>query len=250
MVAYIVCWRNRGGSVIFMKMRIIAILGLLYLFVTIPVFSQVDVMFSDDFENLEAGDTPDMFLPSGSANPDWDNELLNPNGSPPTLNTINSDDSYGNATNKYVLRPSVASPVLLGANFNPSTDRFVTIEYDILVDGVANADPSGEIYYADGYGNLDGTGGTTKIAIHLEFNDDGDFPDDALPQGKNGLIYRTVGQDNDVTTTPPADSGSEKKTSIQWVSKKWYRVQVIADQESQTFDLKITEKDTSVLSGK
>ena len=41
-------------------------------------FAEVDVMFRDDFENMSEPDTPDMFLPSGSANPDWDNAVLNP----------------------------------------------------------------------------------------------------------------------------------------------------------------------------
>ena len=43
-----------------------------------PVAAQIDVMFYDDFENLNDGDTPDMFAPSGSANPDWDNVVLDP----------------------------------------------------------------------------------------------------------------------------------------------------------------------------
>jgi hypothetical protein len=35
-------------------------------------------MFNNDFENLNDADTPDLFLPSGSASPDWDNAVLDP----------------------------------------------------------------------------------------------------------------------------------------------------------------------------
>ena len=212
--------------------------------ITAATMGQVDVMFYDDFENLSAGDTPDMFLPSGSANPDWDNAVLNPEGATLALNGINGGDVGGNSTNKYELQPWVEAPVLLGANFNPSTERYVTIEYDVLINNVANKTQSGEIYYADGYGDLDGTGGATKIAIHLQFNDNADFPDDASPPGKNGFIYRTEGQDNDVTTTPPTDTGYERITSIAWSASTWYRVQVIADQVNKTYDLKVTDKST------
>ena len=54
-----------------------ALVLLLFLSAT-AAFAQVDVMFQDDFENMPNGATPDMFLPSGSANPDWDNQILNP----------------------------------------------------------------------------------------------------------------------------------------------------------------------------
>ena len=50
------------------------IISILFVLVAVLAPGQVDVMFYEDFENLNAGDTPDMFLPSGSANPDWDNQ--------------------------------------------------------------------------------------------------------------------------------------------------------------------------------
>ncbi|UCD64344.1 MAG: hypothetical protein JSW34_02590, partial [Candidatus Zixiibacteriota bacterium] len=212
----------------------------LFLFVTtVLCFAQIDVMFYDDFENLNAGDTPDKFMPSGSANPDWDNILLDPLNSGVDANEIDATVVGGNPTKKYRLDPTgAAKPVLLGASFNPSSERFVVVEYDMLTTGMNVKDPTGEVYYTDGYGNIDGTGGSTKLAIHIQFNDDDAIPDD--DNGKNNYFYRTTGQDNDVTTY----DGNEWTTGITWSVGRWYRIQVVADQQNKTFDLKITDKST------
>ena len=59
-------------------MKLSLILLVLLLFCAGWATAQIDVMFYDDFENLNDGDTPDMFVPSGSANPDWDNAVHDP----------------------------------------------------------------------------------------------------------------------------------------------------------------------------
>jgi hypothetical protein len=220
-------------------------LGLLLLAASSAAFAEVDVMFSDDFENMPNGATPDMFLPSGSANPDWDNQVLNPYGDSIGWNTIYTASVGGNATSKYAISPFTAgNTLLLGANFSPSSERYVTVEYDVYQAGDGKKGRRAEILYADGYGNLDGTGGATKIAIHLTFSDDSKVADDA--GGANDIIYYVTGEDNDVTTTDA--TAFEHSTGVTWAAGYWYHVLVIADQQSRTFDLKITNKSTGITS--
>ena len=198
------------------------------------LYADIDVLFSDDFENLDAGDTPADFLPSGMASPDWDNALFAPIANTATENQIDTGSvglGYVNSTNKYHLKISATGkPMLLGANFSPSSDRFVIIEYDMLLTTDNLNLPAAEIFYADGYSDLDGTDAMTKIAINVQFNDS--------PGGSGGNnLYYTTGQANNLT------GGSEDlfDPNIPWEKDIWYRVQVIADQETKKMDIKVTD---------
>ena len=216
--------------------RSILLIALL-LTAAVAVFAEVEVMFWDDFENMASGATPALFLPSGTANPDWDNAVLNAFGGTLGWNSIYTGAVSGNATKKYALSPfSGGDTMLLGANFDPSTDRYVVVEYDVNVQGEGKKGRTAEIIYADGYGNLDGTGGTTKIAIHLSFSENSSVSDNA--GGANDLIYAIQGEDNSVLTA----DGFEYSTGVNWTVGGWHHVQVIADQLNRTYDLKITDK--------
>ncbi len=216
-------------------------------------FPNPTVLFQDDFENLQAGDTPDLFQPSGTGSPDWDNQLYNPFPAAIDFNEIDAANVGGNTTKKYHLKPNDGTgdrPLLLGANFSPSSDRFVVVEYDILTaDSPANG-PAGVIIYADGYGDLDGTEPNLRVALQVEFNDFNNVSDDSA--GANLRIYRTVGFLNDVlnfdSQTPQNDEYAllhDGDSSIfAWALNTWYRVQVVADQDNGTFDIKFTDKST------
>lgn len=221
--------------------RFVVLLAMLF-FVAGVVPAQ-DVMFYDDFENREIGDEPPVFLPSGSASPDWDNDLLNPLGGTVTANAIQGAFKSNSTLNYMLAAPVKGNHVLLGANFSPSSDRYVIVEYDVLINGNAIEWPGGEIYYSDGYGDLDGSSGS-KIAIHLQFNDRNTVTDDN--GNANGYVYYTTGEDNDVTT----DDGSEwvlvddDTNMVPWIKSDWIRVQVVADQEAKTWDVKMVNLDT------
>ena len=198
--------------------------------------AQIDVMFNDDFENLNAGDDPALFLPSGSASPDWDNSLFNPELVVMAQNQIDCNPvgiGYVNSTKKYRLKSDGGNgkAVMLGANFSPSSDRFVVIEYDMLLTIAGINRPAAEIYYADGYSDLDGSDAMTKIALKVAFNKKNAATDE---------FYYTIGQANDLSggIEYPFDP------AISWAANTWYRIQVIADQEIKKFDIKVTDLST------
>lgn len=211
--------------------------------------AQIDVMFSEDFEDENAGDAPDKFVPSGSANPDWDNQLYNPGGATVDFNEIEAASVGGNTTKKYHLKPVDGigeKPLLLGLNFNPSSDRFVVMEYDILTADNPLNGPAGVIVYADGYGDLDGTQPNLRIALMVHFNDFEDVGDD---YGGNAGIYRSLNFGNDASAFHLPGAQTEyilrddgDSNAFAWATNKWYRVQVIADQVDRTFDIKVTDK--------
>jgi hypothetical protein len=98
------------------------------------VCAQIDVLFSHDFENQNIGDGPALYVPSGSASPDWDNALFNPFGAGiqgGANQIVSSIDS--NNTNMYYLDLTNGDPVLLGANFTGTTDQYVVVEYDVYL---------------------------------------------------------------------------------------------------------------------
>ena len=219
-----------------------ALLSVTFLFFSsFVLFGQIDVMFEHDFENQSAGDTPDQFLPSGSASPDWDNAFFNPETTTIDAGSINVLNVAGNSTKKLHLSlGGNKRPVVLGANFNPSTDRFVVVEYDVLLTAGGGNRPSGEIYYADGYDDLDSSASST-VAINVRFND--------MSGGGSDELFYTTGQDSDLET----DDGTEWALGISWAANTWYTVRVIADQELRTFDIKVTDKstaNTTIIEGK
>ena len=223
-------------------MKIPVLLAFLIFLLAFPLGADVDVMFREDFENLTAGSTPDLFQPSGSANPDWDNALSNPLGATVTFNQIDTAAVAGNASNKYRLKTGTdGEPLLLGANISPSESRYFAVEYDLLL----NANPAdlsaADIYLSEGYDELDGTSATTRISVHLQFNDITALPDD---NGGADGIYRTTGQDADVTT----DDGNEWDIGVGWSAGVWHRVRLVLDQESRTFSVKVTDKSTGATS--
>jgi hypothetical protein len=226
------------------------ILIFLLLLTTGGAFAQIDVMFWEDFENLQDGDTPDLFEPKGYGNPDWDNQLYNPGGATIDFNEIEAATVVGNTTKKYHLKPvdgTGEKPLLLGANFIPSSDQYVVIEYDILTEDDPDKGPAGVIVYADGYGDLDGTQPNLRVALMVQFNDFKDVDDDA---GGNAGIYRTLDFGNDASAfylDPGAPSeymlrDDGDSNAFSWATSKWYRVQVIADQVNKTFDIKVIDK--------
>ncbi|GAH35198.1 unnamed protein product [marine sediment metagenome] len=54
----------RGFEATSRTKKLSMILFVFFLFCTDRAIAQIDVMFSDGFENLNAGDTPDQFLPT------------------------------------------------------------------------------------------------------------------------------------------------------------------------------------------
>jgi hypothetical protein len=210
---------------------ILLLIAILSVIVPSMLHADIDVLFSDDFENLDAGDTPADFLPTGLASPDWDNAVFNPDAISVLQNQIDAGSigSPANATNKYRMEIGAnGKPLLLGANFSPSSDRFVVIEYDMLLTVAGINRPAAEIYYADGYSDLDGNDASTKIAIKVTFN---------KKSGPADRLYYTTGQDNDLS------GGTEIlfDPTIPWAANIWYRIQVVADQETKKFDIKVTD---------
>ena len=213
---------------------------------SVRLAADVDVLFSEDFEDESTGavsKTAIPWTPSGSASPDWVNSLTGPTGNVSTF-SIDNTTIYGNATNKVKFKLSTAgTPVLFGATFNATTQQYVTVEYDLHLDSTPSNNPAGEVYYADTTDTLTST--TPKIAVHFQFSDKSTVTDDA--SGANNVFYRTTGQDGNTAT----DEGNEYQlfSGATWNTTSWYRVQVIANQTAKTFDIKVTNLTTGTVVG-
>ncbi|MBN1241683.1 MAG: hypothetical protein JXA15_03125 [Spirochaetales bacterium] len=202
-------------------------------------FAQVDVLFSEDFADETLGAvTPSAipWTPAGSASPDWENSLTNA-ANANVFSVVTTDPAVTvNATNKLQFSITTAgTSVLLGAGFDPGTQRYVTVEYDVLLSGTFPINnPAGEIFYSDSTATL--TSATPKVAIHVQFSDKDTVADDSA--GENEAMYRTTGQDGNVGT----DEGNEWRLfgTADWALDTWYRVRVVADQVSGTFDIGVT----------
>jgi|GEM_PF-5228013 len=228
--------------------RILLTVFILFFF-KISIYTAVDIMFEEDFEDEAVGEQPGTITPTGSASPSWDPAVLNVNGGAVITagsNIVDGNNISGNNTHKYFLSINNGGQnVFWGANFNQSTERFVTVEYDVLLTApLPTVHPAGEIVYADGIENLDATATTTRIAIHIEFSDETAIPDGA--GGADNGIYYISGEDNhleDYTDVPP----NTETWFGTFLADTWYRVQVVADQISKNYDVRVTNKITGIV---
>lgn len=250
-------------AVSYRRRNILFLLLMLFFFSKGSIWGDVDILFEEDFEdetvavyddNTTALTSPIPWIPDGSGSPDWDNDVFNPDSMTIDEFQVDNTNIGGNSSKKFFISISSAgTATLMGAGFSPSTERYVTVEYDVYLTSKPPVNPSGEIYYSDSTANLDST--TPRIAIHLQFSDKNGVTDSH--SGDDDFIYSTTGQDGDVTT----DEGEEVRvlTNLNeensdttgevpdagWAVNTWYRVQVVADQDAKTFDLRVTNLSTT-----
>ena len=202
--------------------------------------AQRTILFRENFEDETAGAVAPAtipFAPEGSG-ADWDNSFANQNPSTLTLSTATVSENTSKKL--YWAFPGANTDLgVLGANFNPSSSRFVVAEYDVDFGGTPITKPAGEIFYTDGYATPSASS-STLLAIHLSFGYDISQAQDVTNQS---YTYRALGQDKNIFSPGPSSPTSQYRifTSLSWSTGRWYRVQVIADQLNHTYDAKIID---------
>lgn len=200
-----------------------------------------DVLFREDFEDESADFTPasGYFIPSGNKDSTWDNDVFKD-----TFITVNAYINqseigiiYKNPTKKFLIRNSAvpAYPSLLGASFNEATKRYVVIEYDYYITGSVGTNPVNELVVSDGTDDLNGSG-SNNIAVYLKNIN--------TPPAE---VYYTSVEDNNILAAPYGTDNAFAP-SLSWSANAWYKIQVVLDQDSNTFYIKLLNKDTMSIS--
>ncbi|MEX2442215.1 MAG: hypothetical protein WD492_01320, partial [Alkalispirochaeta sp.] len=212
------------------------------------------ILFEEDFEDEAVDDyvngtddtTTDQlpWAPNSFDNAaTWDDYPINPGSISMYTFAISDGDVDGNTTNitnKFEINLNGAGdPVLLGGAFTPSSDRYVTVEYDVLMNNFPPNYPAGEIFYTDAATTL--PDGGTNIAIHLQFADRNGITDDA--SGADDRVYRTEGQAGDEISNVTGTEYTEYSIlpGLSWQTNTWYRVRVVADNTGKVFDVRIEQ---------